>query len=87
MIFFLVLSVIVNLSLGFVVYNLVQKVENYEDYCANILAQTKSILTQMRAIDIRGSFEADDEVGIIFKSLFGLIETLERFVPENANDE
>jgi hypothetical protein len=87
MIYFLVLSVIANLSLGFVVYNLVQKVENYEDYCANILAQTKNILTEMRAIDIRGAFEAEDEVGLIFKSLFALVETLERFVPENANNE
>jgi menaquinone-dependent protoporphyrinogen IX oxidase len=41
--------------------------------------QTKAILEmmlkQMREIDIRGSFESDDEVGAVFTQLKELIET------------
>ena len=33
------------------------------------------MLQQMKEIDIRGSFEADDEVGSVFNELKNLIET------------
>jgi hypothetical protein len=33
------------------------------------------MLTQMKEIDIRGSFESDDEVGAVFTQLKDLIET------------
>ena len=33
------------------------------------------MLQQMKEIDIRGSFEADDEVGSVFSELKSLIET------------
>ena len=33
------------------------------------------MLQQMKEIDIRGSFEADDEVGSVFSELKNLIET------------
>ena len=29
---------------------------------------------EMKQIDIRGSFESDDEVGVVFKELKGIIE-------------
>ena len=41
--------------------------------------ETKRVLelmmTQMKEIDIRGSFEADDEVGAVFTQLKNVIET------------
>jgi hypothetical protein len=40
--------------------------------------ETKKILelmlSQMRDIDIRGSFESDDEVGVVFTELKSLVE-------------
>lgn len=35
----------------------------------------EQMLQQMRDLDIRGSFEADDEVGVVFSELKKLIET------------
>jgi len=35
----------------------------------------ESLLKQMRELDIRGSFESDDEVGVVFTQLKDLIES------------
>ena len=35
----------------------------------------ESLLKQMREIDLRGSFESDDEVGTVFTQLKDLIES------------
>jgi hypothetical protein len=63
-------------------YSLVKRLEILEDIIIQYDAreiQTKEVLNlmlkQMRDIDIRGSFEADDEVGSTFNSLKTLIET------------
>lgn len=34
----------------------------------------EKMLEEMRQIDIRGSFESDDEVGVVFKELKDIIE-------------
>jgi uncharacterized FlaG/YvyC family protein len=35
----------------------------------------ESLLKQMKEIDLRGSFESDDEVGVVFNQLRDLIES------------
>jgi len=35
----------------------------------------ESLLKQMKEIDLRGSFESDDEVGVVFTQLKDLIES------------
>ena len=35
----------------------------------------ESLLKQMKEIDLRGSFESDDEVGVVFNQLKDLIES------------
>lgn len=35
----------------------------------------ENMLTQMREIDMKGSFESDDEVGFVFTQLKDLIES------------
>lgn len=46
---------------------------NYEDriYIFKVLER---MLSEMREVDIRGSFESDDEVGIVFDELKSTIE-------------
>lgn len=63
-------------------YSLVKRMERLEDILIQYDEredQTKKVLNlmlqQMRDIDIRGSFEADDEVGSVFTELKNLIET------------
>jgi hypothetical protein len=47
----------------------------YEDRQLETEQRLESMLQQMRDIDIRGSFEADDEVGAVFSELKETIET------------
>ena len=62
--------------------SLVRRIESFEDVFIkyNIKeVETERVLElmlkQMREIDIRGSFESDDEVGSVFTQLKQLIET------------
>jgi hypothetical protein len=79
---FLTLSIVLNLVLGFMVWNAARRVDIYDQFCDSLLFQVKSILESMHSIDIRGAFEHDDEVGLVFKALKGLVENLEQFIPE-----
>jgi hypothetical protein len=61
--------------------NLVKRTEMLEDILVEYDVredETKKVLAmmldQMKEIDIRGSFESDDEVGGVFKQLKDLIE-------------
>jgi hypothetical protein len=40
------------------------------------------VLANIRAIDLRGAFEADDEVGSVFADIAALILSLQVFLPE-----
>ena len=68
MIGYILLSVII-LTLSYVVFNLTRKVERLEswieDYAQRIL-DTKQVLEE---IDAKGSFEADDEIGVVFTAI------------------
>lgn len=77
---FLLLSISVFLFIRGI--NLVKRMEILEDIIIKYDErdeETKRILNlmlnQMRDIDIRGSFESDDEVGGVFNQLKDLIET------------
>ena len=68
MIGYILLSVII-ITLGWTTFNLTRKVERLEvwieDYAQRI-QDTKQVLEE---IDAKGSFEADDEIGVIFTSI------------------
>ena len=68
------------LVLGYGVWNLLKKNEAHEDFDKELLTRVEDILQQIRSIDIRGSFEADDEVGIVYKGIRGMVMTLQRFL-------
>jgi hypothetical protein len=48
----------------------------YRDIVDNIREQVLRTQVRMKEIDIRGSFEADDEVGYTFKALQEIIDEL-----------
>ena len=68
MIGYILLSIIV-LMLGWTTFNLTRKVEQLEtwieDYAQRI-QDTKQVLDE---VDVKGSFQADDEIGVIFTSI------------------
>jgi hypothetical protein len=53
--------------------------ETLQEFTNNQTVEYKTtlnnMLESMREIDIRGSFEADDEVGVVFTELKDLIES------------
>jgi predicted Holliday junction resolvase-like endonuclease len=84
-----ILSVLV-VALSFAIYNLLQKLEKYEDiieendiFLQTELERNEALLEALRLIDSREMFEKDDEVGSIF---YQIKETIEKFkTQQNAN--
>ena len=52
-------------------------IKEYDDRQAQTKEGLQMMLNQMREIDLRGSFEADDEVGAVFTQLKDIIEIYE----------
>lgn len=83
LIILLSLSVLLNALLFIAAWRKMLQIEKItklaQDYATKLDAvniQMQNTLEEMRSIDIRGAFEADDEVGAAFKSLEGMIEQL-----------
>ena len=75
MILEIILGLVV-ITLGWTTFNLTRKVERLEtwveDYAQRI-QDTKQILDE---VDIKGSFEADDEIGVVFTSIKEAVDEL-----------
>jgi len=73
-----ILSLAVNVILILRGISLVSEIEQSqtEHYTSDeyTLDRLESMLEEMRAIDLRGSFESDDEVGTVFTELKDIIE-------------
>ena len=78
------------LGFGYVIWNLLVKLETYEDiiednekFIETELQRNEALLEALREIDTRQMFEKDDEVGSIF---YQIKETIEKFkTQQNAN--
>lgn len=47
---------------------------DYINLSDDTISTLENMLKDMRALDIKGSFESDDEVGVVFKELKSTIE-------------
>ena len=72
---------VLTLSNIFFIYRGTQLIRQVEDAINEMDAQNEitintleKMLEEMRQIDIRGSFESDDEVGVVFTELKDIIE-------------
>jgi hypothetical protein len=74
----LAISIILNIILFYRGIRLVRIVEALQNEYELLLDDTteylEGMLDEMREIDIRGSFESDDEVGSVFNQLKDLIQ-------------
>jgi len=72
------LSFVLNIVLFYRGYKLVEQLESYQQRYIDVeddaIQTFDNMLEEMRQIDIRGSFESDDEVGVVFQELKGVIE-------------
>jgi len=54
---------------------LVDVINNYDERQLDTQIKLESMLTKMRELDLNGSFESDDEVGVVFSELKNTIES------------
>ena len=88
----LMLSLVV-IVLIYNIYNLIKQAEAEEVYSENleqiildIKAKVGRSYSKIKNIDRRGSFEADDEIGFIFKDIKSIINELyQNFEQENSD--
>ena len=91
MLYTIIILSIVSASLSYAVYNLLSKLEKYEDiieendlFIESELQRNEALLEALRLIDNRQMFEKDDEVGSIF---YQIKETIEKFkTKQNASN-
>ena len=66
----------------YVIWNLTTKIELLEDWIEDFINTVEKVNSDLKKADYRGSFEADDEVGFIFKEIKNTIKQLDRFKGE-----
>ena len=85
----LVLSIIlaiIIIVLGYFTWNLLRKVEKYEDiaqYQQNYIENVSTVIGEsskrLREVDEKGTFESDDEIGFFFKGVKEIQSILDEF--------
>lgn len=89
----IIIAVLVAFSgtLSYIIYNLLRKVEKYEDVTTDqtgYLQRISNIIIEsnkhIQNLDENGAFQSDDEVGFFFEQLKSIQEELNRYMlPEN----
>lgn len=84
-IFILIISILLNIVAGYVIYNMLKKAEKLEDAYMNMYNSFCYIrdnfevgIKVIKAADIRGSFSSDDEVGSAFTNIKQTFEDLQK---------
>ena len=72
---------------AYIVRNLIKKIERLEDWVENYTQKIYGAYIEMKLLDDRGIFEADEEVGDVFSKLKDVTEQLnkEGVIEENAS--
>ena len=71
--------VLLFIALCYVIWNLNTKQEMLEDWIEDFIQSVEKVNFDLKQIDYRGSFEADDETGIIFGEIKNIIKQLDNF--------
>ena len=73
----LVSVVILLLTSCYVIWNLMTKLESLEDWVSDFINTIEKMQKDLQEMDYRGSFESDDETGVIFSEIKNLIDDIE----------
>ena len=65
----LVIFIIADVVGCYVIWNLMKKTELLETWVEDFTQRIETVQTELKVIDARGSFEADDEIGTIFEQI------------------
>ena len=72
----LVIFIIADVVGCYIIWNLMKKTELLETWVETFTRRIQHIQDDLKVIDSAGHFEADDEVGTIFKQIQGIIDQL-----------
>ena len=78
--------VIVCVVEGYVIWNLMLKQEQIEDWTEDYIRKIGEVSKNIDAIDYKGYFEVDDEVGQIFKQIKEEVNSLEELTEITQED-
>ena len=78
----LVLMTILFLTSCYVIWNLITKTELLESWIENFINTVNKVNIDLKKLDYKGYFEADDEVGVIFNQIKNTIKQLYKFKGE-----
>ena len=70
---------------GYVIWNLFRKTELLETWVEEFTQLIESVNNELKVIDARGAFEADDEVGTIFEQIKETVNQLDNLKGEEVN--
>ena len=70
---------------GYVIWNLNKKTELLESWVEEFAQKIETVQTELKVIDAKGAFEADDEVGSIFEQIKDIINQLESYRGEDVD--
>ena len=80
----IILGLIV-LTEGYVIWNLTKKTEMLETWVEDFTQRIETVQTDLKVIDDKGAFEADDEVGTIFEQIKETVNKLDNLIGEEIN--
>ena len=87
MVFLLLVSLLFNVVMTIGILRAMKRTETYDDFFGEMQKALSHTIDAMTKIDIRGSFQSDDEVGDTFKQLKGMVDALDVFLTEqDIND-
>ena len=73
---------LVAITLGWTTFNLTRKVERLETWIESYAQRVIDTQETLKEIDDKGSFEADDEIGVVFQSIKETIDELNEITQE-----
>mgnify|MGYP003429090218 CR=1 FL=1 len=78
------LSLAGNVVMAIGISRALEKTEQMNAFFHSLQQGLMSLIELMRQIDIRGSFESDDEVGGVFQQMKSMIEALDVYLVKEA---
>ena len=75
MIGYILLSLVI-ITLGWTTFNLTRKVEQLETWIEDYAQRIQDTKQVLEEVDAKGSFQADDEIGVIFTSIKEAVDEL-----------
>ncbi len=81
----LILLGILTSFFGVLSYYSIKKIGQYESIILNFNNRIEYIKQQLKLIDDKGHFEADDEIGTIFEQIKEIVNTLDELKGEDVD--